>query len=294
MEEKYFFIEPETARKLFAKINDIEPTKRGIDSKAYLFDEYAVLSSDRIKLRNYATHDDDLAYFDELIATVMRLNEQGVAVVPILGYCYDKKSENGTGYIFQKRAKGEELYDDSIMQEFYAWAQSDKENYLSGNSSKGAAKEYIISRTNFVSRIPQEHFDKLMKDIITLANNDILIDFMGKSNFFYDESAGFQFIDINSHTDYKYGLDNTKFEGSLICAYNGFVPCHIAAGSKVLSGLALDEKAVSILNENELVQLKADNNIIFGKCRTAMLNNGVTKDQLGAVFQGLKLFGVET
>ncbi len=126
MEEKYFFIDPKTARKLLHQINDVESTKRGVNSNAYLFDEYAVLSSKTIKLRNYTTHDEDLAYFDELIMTVMNLNKQGVSVVPILGYCYDPKSENGTGYIFQKRAKGEELYDDAIMKEYYVWAQADK------------------------------------------------------------------------------------------------------------------------------------------------------------------------
>ncbi len=132
-----------------------------------------------------------------------------------------------------------------------------------------------------------------MKDIIILADNDILIDFMGKSNFFYDTSVGFQFIDINSHTDYKYGLENTKYEGSLICAYNGFVPCHIEAGSRVLSSIALDETALFNLEKNKLQQLRRDNNIIFEKCKTAMINSGVTIDQLNIVLRDLKLFGVE-
>ena len=38
-------------------------------------------------------------------------SQQGVAVVPILGYCFDPDSENGNGYIFQLRAKGEEFWE---------------------------------------------------------------------------------------------------------------------------------------------------------------------------------------
>lgn len=290
MIEKYFYIEADKARELLSKIKDIKPDKRGVDGRVYLIDEYAVLFSERIKLRNVTTRDDDLAYFDELIKTLMNLHKQGVSVVPILGYCCDTESENGSGYIFEQRAKGEELYDDAIMKEYYVWAQNDPDGvYLSSDTD---ARNYIISRTNYISRIPQKHFDKFIKDIIILLDNDILIDFMGKSNFFYDETEGFQFIDIDSHTDYKYGLSENKIDSRLICAYNGFVPCHIAAGSKVLPQLALDEKAVSALADNELQRLKQDNRIIFEKCRTAMLSNGVSEEQLNESLKILSLLGV--
>ena len=85
MQEKYCFIEPERARKLLSQIKDMKAAKRGIDSHVYLIDEYAVLTTSRIKLRNVATRDDDLAYFNELITTLMHLKEQGVMVLPILG-----------------------------------------------------------------------------------------------------------------------------------------------------------------------------------------------------------------
>ena len=169
------------------------------------------------------------------------------------------------------------------------------ERELSGDTYPArdrAEQEYIFSRTHFVSQIPQRHFDKFMKDIITLAGRDVLIDFMGKSNFFYDETAGFQFIDINSHTDYKYGLTGERPDSRLICAYNGFVPCHIGAGSRVMPHLALDESSFDALDSGEIQRLKNDNKIIYEKCRAAMISNGVTSGQLDSAMGLLKLFGV--
>ena len=66
MIEKFFYIEPEMARNLLTQIDGMRCDKRGVDRKAYLFDEYAVLSASRIKIRN-GVRDDNLAYFDELI-----------------------------------------------------------------------------------------------------------------------------------------------------------------------------------------------------------------------------------
>ena len=289
MIEKYFYIESVKARGLLSQIKQMKASKRGIDRHVYFIDEYAVLTTQRIKLRNVTTRDDDLFYFDDLIRTLMSLWKQGVAVVPILGYCYEPDSENGTGYIIQMRAKGEELYDDAVMKEYYVWAQNNPDSaYLSSDLD---AKEYIISRTNFISKIPQKHFDKFIRDIIILIDNDVLIDFMGKSNFFYDDTKGFQLIDLDSHTDYKYGLSDQKYDGRLICAYNGFVPCHFAVGTKVLPHLALDEQAISKIDDKQLQQLEQNNRTIFDKCKTAMLNNGVSEEQLNTSLEIIRLFG---
>ena len=286
MEEKYFYIQPETARGLLAQMKEMKAAKRGVDRQAYLIGEYAVLTASKIKLRNVTTRDDDLAYFDELIKTLMDLKEQGIGVVPILGYCVEPDSENGNGYIIQSRAKGEEIYDDSIMKELYVGKP-----HLAYLSSDTDAKEYVISRTNAISKVPQKHFDKFIRDIIVLLDNDILIDFNTKSNFFYDDTAGFQFIDLDSHTDYKYGLAENKMDGKEIAAYYGFTPCHYAVGTEVLPNLALDEKAFSMIDDEKLHQLALDNKTITEKCRTALLNNGISEEQLGNSLAIHKLFG---
>ena len=286
MEEKYFYIEPEIARGLLSRMREMKAVKRGVDKQAYLIDEYAVLTASKIKLRNVITRDDDLAYFDELIKTLMDLKKQGVGIVPILGYCVEPDSDYGNGYIIQSRAKGAELYDDSVMKEFYIGKPQ-----LAYLSSDTDAKEYVISRTNLISKVPQNHFDKFIRDIIVLLNNDILIDFNAKSNFFYDETEGFQFIDLDSHTDYKYRLVENKMDGKEIAAYYGFMPCHFAVGTKVLPNPALDEKAISIIDDEKLLQLAADNKTIYEKCKTALLNNGISEEQLSNSLTLLKLFG---
>ena len=240
MKEKYFFIEPEKARELLSQAKKMKPAKHGIDSRVYLIGEYAVLTTSRIKLRNVATRDDNLAYFDELIETLMRLQEQGVGVVPILGYCYDPDSENGNGWIFQPRAKGEELYDDALM--------------------KKRSKKYMLARTNDIAQAPQAHYDKFIRDMLILFDHDILIDFHGKSNFFYDETAGFQFIDLDSHTDYKYGLAAQKHDAKQLACIYGFTP------------------------------VACNNRTIFEKYRTAILNNGIPEEQLN---RSLELYPVK-
>ena len=289
MKEKFTYIAPEKARELLARANGMKAAKRGFDSHVYLIDEYAVLTTSRIKLRNVATRDDNLAYFDELIETLMRLHKQGTAVVPVLGYCYDPDSEDGEGYIIQHRAKGEELYDDAVMKEYYVWAQKNPGGgYLSSDAD---AKQYILSRTRSVSQIPQKHFDQFIGDCIVLCEQDILIDFMGKSNFFYDGTAGFQFIDLDSHTDFKYGLAKQKIDSRELVARCGFVPCHFAAGTKVLARIALDKKAIRKIGREELRQLARDNQIIFEKCRTAMRNNGISETQLNKALAMIKVYG---
>jgi len=278
MKEKYFAIEPAKARELLSQIKGMKAAKHGIDSRVYLIGDYAVLTTSRLKLRNVATRDDDLAYFDALIETLLGLREQGVAAVPILGYCYDPGSENGNGYIFQPRAKGEELYDDGLLKEYYAFAQKHPKRIISFRRPR--AKEHILSRTYSISQAPQEHFDKFIADMIVLLDHDLLVDCNGKSNFFYDDSIGFQFIDLDAHTDYKYGLAAEKYDSREWAACDGFTPCHFAVGTRAFWRIALDERALSRLDGTEYRQLAQDNRAIFEKCTAAMLRGGITEEQV--------------
>ena len=292
MKEKYFYIESDKAKTLLSKIKDMKAEKRGFDSHVYLISEYAVLTSSCIKRRNVITHDDNLMYFDELIKTLMDLQKQNVAVIPILGYCFDPDCPYGKGYIFQPRAKGEELYDDAVMKQYYV-PPPDVPSFRYLSSDKNP-KEYILSRTAFISKIPQIHFNKFINDMIVLFDNDVLIDFNGKSNFFYDASVGFQFIDLDSHTDFKYGLSEQKPDSKKMASIYGFVPCLFAAGTKAFPYLALDEKAVSVIGENELQQLAKDNKTIMQKCKTAILANGISEEQLNNALETIKIYAVNS
>ena len=292
MKEKYFDIDQDFARQLLEQVKKMKWSKRGIDRHAYLFDDYAVLSTNRIKLRNVTTRDEDLCYFDELIETLLNVYRQGISVVPILGYCYDPDSINGTGYIFQKRAKGRELFNDAILAKFQIWAQSQLENiHLQSNLNKTEEIEYLLSRTYEISQISQDHFDKFVSDMICILEKDILIDSFGKSNFFYDEDEGFQFIDLDSHDDYKYGLTTQKPDIEKIVSICGFVPCHYSSDTKIFNSCALDDHALSVLTPYQRNSLAEANKEIFLKCIAALRKNGISESTIDKTLSQLKIYG---
>lgn len=290
MIEKYIYIDRQTARKLLSDIKDMKAAARGFDKHAYLIGDYAVLTVSKLKLRNVTTRDDNLVYYDELIKTLWDLYNNGISIVPVLGYCYDPESKDGIGYIIQQRAKGTELFDDSVMKAFYVWVRKKPEDvYFYPNDIN--AEEYIMSRTKTISEVPQKHYDKFVKDIMVLNENDILIDFIGKSNFFYDSNCGFQFIDLDSHTDHKYGLCECKDNDNLGALLGCFTPCHLAVGTRAFGMLGLDDDAMSGFGDDKLLDLKQDNMIIFEKCKRAVRNNGFSEEEMDKALIYLKIYG---
>ena len=288
MIEKFTLIDNQTAHDLLDRVKNMTFEHRGIDRRAYLFDEYAVLSTSRLKLRNVDVRDDDLRYLDDIIVRLADLRKAGVKVVPVLGYCYEPASDDGNGFLYMKRAKGAELYDDAIICRYEAWTQNQDEVYLSSDAD---AAEYIVYRTGEIARIPQEQYSKFISDIMTILRNDILIDFQGKSNFFYDEKEGFQFIDLDSHTDLYYGLADVAVSVEAWTAVGGFVPCHFAAGTQIFAQSALDPKAIQSIGKPGLEQLAGDNLRIFDKCLQAMRDNHIPEDVLQKAVRKIKVFG---
>ena len=288
MIEKFTLIDNATAHDLLDRVKDMTPEHRGIDRRAYIFDDYAVLSTGRLKLRNVDVRDDDLRYLDDLIERLADLREAGINVVPVLGYCYEPESADGNGFLFMRRAKGAELYDDANICRYEAWTQNRDEEYLSSDAD---AAEYIVHRTREIARIPQEHYSKFISDIMTILRKDILIDFQGKSNFFYDEKEGFQFIDLDSHTDHYYGLADEAVSVEAWTAVGGFVPCHFEEGTQIFAQLALDPKAIRSIGKAGLEQLAGDNLRIFDKCLQAMRDNHISEDVLQKAARKIKVFG---
>lgn len=288
MVEKYTGIEPDKAREMIKNINHYSYAHRGIDRCAYLFDGYAVLSSNRLKLRNVDVRDDDLIHLDDIIARLNRLYDEGVKVVPILGYCYDPESEDGTGYIIMKRAKGAELYDDAIICRYQVWTQDQDDVYLKSNAD---AAEYIVRRTHDIAQIPQLHFDHFVSDILAILKDDILIDFQGRSNFFYDEREGFQFIDLDSHTDSYYGINDEAVSIDEWAAVGSFVPCHFAERTRAFASAALCNDAIEEIGEQRLNQLAADNLIIFDKCIKALKANDISDDVIEKTLKKIRVYG---
>ncbi len=290
--EKFKYIDSKVARELLDSISKMKYSKNGIDRKAYLFDKYVLLTTNRLKLRNMSFLDEELFYFDKIIDTLQELYISGISVVPILGYCYDSMSINGDGIIFESRAKGEELYDDAILSRFQRWAQKDPGNvYLKSDVTNEEAILYLKERTQTISQVSQVEFDKFVSDMIQILKKDILIDFNGQSNFFYDSKTGFQFIDLDSHNDFVYGLTKEKVDIEKIISIGAFVPCHYSENSQIQSNVALDSMAISCVCEEDQQDIKYNNLVIFEKCIKALENNAISKSVIEDVMNRLRVYG---
>ncbi|MCL2531831.1 MAG: hypothetical protein FWE40_06715 [Oscillospiraceae bacterium] len=253
--EKYFAIDQTTAQQMIKAIKRMTHERSGDNrfqnTKAFLFDEHVVLKMQNINVRNVATQDPDLKHLERLAKTLLELQAQGVNVVPISAV----KSKNGNGYIIQPRAKGSELYD----------------------RDETSCKSYVLKRVELLSNAPQGHFDKYVADIIKITDAGIIIDFVGKDNFFYHETIGFQFIDLNAHNDYEYGLSDEKTQGKQAALRGCFLPCYFDAVPKYRNtvSLVLDE-----MSNSERAILTKHNQIIFNKCKAAAINNGITEKMI--------------
>ena len=258
--EKYFSIDREDAQQMIAATESMTHEKSGDNgfqnTKVFLFADYAVLKMQNMNFRNAANQDTDLKHLEWLAVTLLELQAQGVNVLPILAF----QSEYGNGYIFQPRAKGAELYD----------------------RDKASDKEYTMKRVETLSNAPQKHFDKFVADVIKIINTGVIVDFVGKDNFFYDETIGFQFIDMNAHEDYEYGIGEKPSDEVIkqIAAYHCFLPCYFDTVPQHRDTVS---KIFSELTDKERALLKKRNRTIFGKCKTALLNNGISEEMINEV-----------
>jgi len=253
--EKYFGIDRETAQQMIAATNNMTHEKSGDNgfqnTKVFLFDEYAVLKMQNMNFRNVSTQDMDLKHLDRLAVTLLEIQVKGVNVVPILGF----QSDDGNGYIIQPRAKGSELWD----------------------RHKANDKNYVLARVELLSNAPQEHFDKFISDTIEIIDAGVIVDFVGKDNFFYHETIGVQFIDLNAHDDYEYGLSNEKPHGKRAALYGCFLPCYFDTVPKYRDTVS---SVLGEMTDSERAFLTEHNKIIFNKCKAAAINNGITEEAI--------------
>jgi hypothetical protein len=64
------------------------------------------------------------------------------------------------------------------------------------NKASGVGAENLTD--DMINKIPQQHWDNLLKDIKELSNKGIQTDLTKRSNFFYDPKKGFQLLDIEA------------------------------------------------------------------------------------------------
>jgi len=252
--EKYFGIDREIVQQMIAATNNMTHEKSGDNgfqnTKVFLFDEYAVLKMQNINVRNVSTPDTDLKHLEGLAETLLELQSKGVNVIPILAF----QSDDGNGYIVQPRAKEAELYERGVSD-----------------------KNYVMERVKRLSKVPQEHFDKFVADAIAIIDAGVIVDFMGKDNFFYHETIGFQFIDLNAHDDYEYGLSDKKPQGKRAALPICFMPCYFDTVPKYRDTVS---SVLAEMTDNERAFLTERNKIIFNKCKTAAINNEITEEAI--------------
>ena len=256
--EKYYGINRELAQKMIDATKDMAHKKTGDNkfqkTRVFLFAEYAILRMQNMNYRNVTTEDMDLKHLERLAVTLLDLQAKGVNVVPILAF----QSDNGNGYIIQPRAKGAELYDRDRMTD----------------------KDYVLHRVESLSKAPQEHFDKFVADTIQLIGAGVIVDFVGKDNFFYDEIIGFQFIDLNAHDDYEYGLSDDKPDAKQVASYGCFVPCYYDTVPQYRDTVS---KVMMELTDRERIILKTQNKSVFEKCKSALINNGISEEAVSGI-----------
>ena len=256
--EYYAGIDRDVVQKMIAATQNMAIDRSGDNrfqsTQVFLFEEYAVLKMQNINVRNVSTEDPHLTHLKRLSQTLLELQAQKINVAPSLAF----QSKNGNGYIVQEKAKGAELYDRHRM----------------------SNKDYILERVAFLANAPQAHYDKFVADTMQIIDTGILIDFVGKDNFFYHEEIGFQFIDLNAHLDYIYGLSDTKPQTQQLAAWNCFLPCYFDTVPKYQDTVSV---VLPELTEAEWSSLKNCNNIIFEKCKNSMIKNGITKEMIRSI-----------
>jgi hypothetical protein len=283
--EKYPYIEQNTARALIERAQKSAHTKTGAESDVWVLGDYVVLKSCRLGLRNVEIKDTNCAHLDDVIKTLMQLSRAGVAVVPILGYRYNERSKIGKdSFVIQRRAAGAELWETQKLQD----------------------RDYVLEHLKLLAAAPQEHFDKFLRDLLKIAERDILVDCLGKDNFFYDTVAGFQFIDINCHTDYYYKLDTERRPATTLAFRAAFLPCYLGGWvpphyetektfpflPKTFTTFA---EFLKTFSADELHRTKTHNQTVFNKCKNALVNIGIGEREIADKFKsgGVFVWGVD-
>lgn len=175
------YIKQDVFKSLLKQLNDNEFSKAGGNSKCAIIDNFAIL-----KTGNIPGHDDSFA---KMIEKLQELKNNGVNVVPVLGYCVTQFGDTSKynnkrydkGYIVQEKASGSELLSYGAIR----------------NKTEEEKHDSVLEYLKMLRKIPQEHFDKWVADYKSITDQKVMIDPSKESNFFYDEEKGFSFIDLN-------------------------------------------------------------------------------------------------
>ena len=168
---------------------------RGSNSRCYCIGEYALLYGS-IELETVTLKK---ALIEKYIA-------DGIQIAPILEYQVDPNAKISSygegenkrsyqdGWTLQQRAVGSEIYK--------SWHRNTDISSLENIESQftdylNNLNDYTTTLKKFAN-IPQEQLDRFIHGYLALATRaELMVDSSKPTNFFYDEQAGFTFIDLN-------------------------------------------------------------------------------------------------
>lgn len=204
-------------------ISTAQQNGQGANKTCYLMGDYALLWS--------SFKEDEM---NQLIAKTNQLSSQGVAVIPTIDYKITQRNPTPgwyhKGYIRQKRAPGETLYDlpNKMSQEAYA------------------------KRLTELSQKPPEFYDKFAQDWVKIVDAGLLIDPSKSSNFFYTPDK-ISFIDLN--------ITQTKPEKET---------CFMEACCVLFNGMGYNRENLQKLGTEPYLQIIKKLSSSFHKCGADM------------------------
>lgn len=210
----------------------------------YIVDDYVVLHTS-IKCSDYQAQ-------DTVINEVNALANSGTNVVKIYGYISDESTKKE--YRFGSYCKCFMVMDKATGVELYKRDRTTPESNVVGT----------ISFMKTLAKAPQEHFDKFVKDYMSILSRGVAVDPSKKENFFYDSEKGFTFIDVRDPSE-----DGCRFA----VAHMLSVLCPPYVSAEVLCQNPDLEKQFDLLSAEILV--KTDN---------ALLNCGFTRADIDECF----------
>ncbi|MCL2540776.1 MAG: hypothetical protein FWE53_05165 [Firmicutes bacterium] len=259
MENRFYHIDEKLALELIARTKTEKAAQWGAWAEVHVFENHAVLGMKGMYYQDKHFFARDVVPYDIIISKLNRLAKKGVAVVPILGYCFRETD----GYIIMERAKGSELWAGAIR-----W---DKERTLT------FAKD--------LAEAPQKQFDKFVSDYKAILDMGLTVDWQNIENFFYDSSAGFQFIDVRTFSHAIRHEENI----TLGCKQN------MKAGEYLLPCLEkIQDGFARTMSESEFNTLMKNNKIIFDKAKTAAIKSGASAEMIDDALNSphIKIAGV--
>jgi hypothetical protein len=178
------------------------------------------------------------------------------------------------GWTLQERAKGRELYPFGYSHDLHLDGSISDDAGLQAryDAYKETLKTYQNDLSIYASA-SQDQIDKFVHDLFMIQHSEHLrVDPSKTTNFFYDEEAGFSFIDINYYDEPRESDSDSVFDVFLLLLNR--VP--------TIQGLSTDEKYIGIEGDDAM-KLGAEYADLTSKIKNALEKEGFSEDEIDDV-----------